>query len=232
LRQNRGDNLRFVDLEYAATSQLPGYTALKSPPAGLFGGNPDLGREKSGQWLLSLGQEALTWEAKATLFYRRDDGLIDWTYLEGAPFARQANPVDVNVAGAEITFCRRWGDLDLAAGYTYLDKDGDYGAARVDASFYALNYARHRATVAATYRWSDRLEWRLDSEYRVNEDNPLRTTGDRAVLVSLALAWGAPHGEGPGLALTVDNLTDSDFEPFPGTPAVGRQVSLRASYGW
>jgi hypothetical protein len=52
------------------------------------------------------------------------------------------------------------------------------------------------------------------------------------VLVSLALAWEAPHGEGPGVALTVDNLTDSDFEPFPGTPAVGRQVSLRASYGW
>ena len=27
-------------------------------------------------------------------------------------------------------------------------------------------------------------------------------------------------------------VADSDFEPFPGTPAVGRQVSLSASYRW
>jgi hypothetical protein len=223
---------RFVDFEYAATSQLPGYTALKSPPSGLFGGNPDLGREKSGQWLLSVGQEALTWDAKAALFYRREDGLIDWTYLAGAPFLRQANAVDLNVTGAEVRFSRRWADVGFAAGYQWLDKDGDYGAALVDASFYALNYARHRATLAATWQWTERLEWRLDSEYRVNEDDPLRTSADHALLVSLALVWEAPDGEGPGLALTVDNLTDSDFEPFPGTPAVGRQISLRASYGW
>jgi vitamin B12 transporter len=31
-------------LEYAATSQVPGYTALNSNPTGLFGGNPFLGR--------------------------------------------------------------------------------------------------------------------------------------------------------------------------------------------
>jgi len=34
----------FLTLEYASSSQLPGYTALKSPPSGLFGGNADLGQ--------------------------------------------------------------------------------------------------------------------------------------------------------------------------------------------
>ena len=34
----------------------------------------------------------------------------------------------------------------------------------------------------------------------------------------------------PGV--TADNLTDDDYEQFPGTPAVGRQFSLRASYAW
>ena len=34
-------------LEYAATSQLPGYTALNSNPAGLFGGNPLLRNRKT-----------------------------------------------------------------------------------------------------------------------------------------------------------------------------------------
>ena len=33
-------------------------------------------------------------------------------------------------------------------------------------------------------------------------------------------------------ALVADNLTDSDYQPFPGTPAAGRQVSLRVSYAW
>lgn len=232
LRKTTGDSVRFVDFEYAATSQLPGYTALRSPPAGLFGGNAGLGREKSGQWALSAGRDALAWDGKVTLFYRRDDDLVDWTFLQGAPFVRQANPVDVDVIGAEARFSRRWAELNLAAGYTWLDKDADYGSVAVDASYYALNYARHRATLAAIYRWTERLEWRLDTEYRVQQDNPLRTSDVNALIVSLGIAWEAPDGEGLGLALTADNLTDSDFEPFPGTPAVGRQVSLRVRYGW
>ena len=33
-------------------------------------------------------------------------------------------------------------------------------------------------------------------------------------------------------ALVVDNATDSEYQPFPGTPASGRQISLSASYAW
>lgn len=179
-----------------------------------------------------MGRKTGAWNGKVTFFYRQDDDLVDWTYLRNAPFARQAKPVDTIVRGAEVRFNRRWSELNLAAGYTYLDKDADYGSALVDASYYALNYARHRATLAATWRWTDRLEWRMDTEYRVQRHNPLRTTAENALTVSLALAWQAATIEGLSLVLTADNLTDSDFEPFPGTPAVGRQVSLRLRYGW
>lgn len=231
-RWSAGESESYVDLEYAVTSQVPGYTALKSSPSGLFGGNPDLGRERARQLALSAGRETLRWMGSVTLFYREDDDLVDWTFDGSAPFARQANPLDTDVVGFEGLLRRRWDRLQLGGGYTYIDKDADYGAADVDASFYALNYARHRATLAATWRLSDALEWRLDSEYRVQRDNPLRTSSGHALLVSASLAWEPPDGRGFGVALTADNLTDSDYQHFPGTPAAGRQVSLSVRYAW
>ena len=132
----------------------------------------------------------------------------------------------------ELFARRHWESLDLVGSYTYLDKDADYGSAVVDASFYALNYATHRATLAARYRFTDRIELRIDSEYRKQESNPLRTSSDKAFLVSAGIAWEPRDGSGFGIAITVDNLTDDDYQQFPGTPAVGRQISLSARYDW
>jgi hypothetical protein len=222
----------FVSLEYASTSQVPGYTVLGSRPEGLFGGNASLGREKSRQLTLSAGRDAGSWDSKATVFYREDKDLVDWTFAAGAPFARQANAVDIDVLGAEFFIRKRWDLVDLVAGYTWLDKDADYGDAVVDASFYALNFAKQRATLAAIFRFTDRLTLRVDNEYRKQQSNPLRASSDNAYLVSASLAWEPPAGRGFGIALTADNLTDDDYQQFPGTPAVGRQVSLSARYAW
>ncbi len=219
-------------IEYAATSQVPGYTALNSNPTGLFGGNPFLGREKAKQLSISVERDTGDWQYRATLFSRRDDDLVDWTFATGAPFARQANPVDIDVAGLEVFAVRSWETVDLAFGYTALDKDADYGSAQVDASFYALNFARHRATLAFTYRFLSRFELRIDNEYRVQEDNPLRVGDGSTYIAAAALRWSSPGVERFGAALVVDNATDSEYQPFPGTPASGRQISLSASYTW
>jgi hypothetical protein len=220
----------FVTLDYAVTSQVPGYTVLKSRPAGLFGGNSSLGRETARQLSLSTGRDAGSWDSKATLFYREDDDLVDWTFTTGAPFARQANAVDIDVFGAEFFIRRKSDAFDVIGSYTYLDKDADYGSATVDASFYALNFAKHRATLALIYRFGESLELRWDNEYRQQRDNPLRNGDDKAFLSSLTMAWEPSTGF--GLALAADNLTDDDYEQFPGTPAVGRQISLSAKYAW
>ena len=218
-------------LEYAETSQLPGYTALNSNPTGLFGGNPFLGRETARQLSASWQRETRGWQARATVFSRRDDDLVDWTFSTGAPFARQANPVDIDVLGLEVFVTRTWESFDLAAGYTYLDKDAYYGSALVDASFYALNFARHRATLALRYRVAERLELRVDNEYRRQEENPLRVGDDSTYLASTSLVWSAATS-GLGVAIVADNLTDSEFQPFPGTPAAGRQYSISVNYDW
>lgn len=229
-RSDVASGSRFVMLEYAATSQLPGYTVLGSPPEGLFGGNADLGREKARQLSLAAGLDTGRWDGKVTVFYRQDDDLVDWTFATGAPFVRQANAVDIDVTGIELIGRARWTNVDLVASYTYLDKDADYGTATVDASFYALNFATHRATVAFLYRFGRGLELRFDSEYRRQRNNPLRDGSDEALLSSLALAWEPASGF--GIVLTADNLTDDDYQQFPGTPAVGRQASLGAHYRW
>ncbi|NOR20717.1 MAG: TonB-dependent receptor, partial [Xanthomonadales bacterium] len=222
----------FYAAEYASASQLPGYTALNSRPTGLFGGNADLGREKARQLSFSMRSESIDWSTAATLFFRKDDDLVDWTYHTGAPFSRQANAVDLDVWGLELFVNRQWSSLGIIAAYTYLDKESDYGSALVDASFYALNFARHRATLAILWQLGNQLELRLDNEYRRQQDNPLRTSENTAVLSSITLAWEVANIPGLGFALTADNLSDSDYQFFPGTPAVGRQVSVSAAYHW
>ena len=76
------------------------------------------------------------------------------------------------------------------------------------------------------------LEFRLDNEYRRQEQNPLRVGDDSAYLASAALVWNGGAGNGFSAAMVADNLTDSEFQPFPGTPAAGRQISIRVSYNW
>jgi len=232
LRVTSGAGSHYYSAEYAGTSQLPGYTVLKSRPTGLFGGNASLGREIARQLSISAGRETAEWDGSLTLFFRQDDNLVDWTFESGAPFSRQANPVDIDVTGFEAFLRRQWESIDIVGSYTYLDKDADYGSAVVDASFYALNFATHRATLAARFRFNNGLELRWDNEYREQRRNPLRGSSDEAFLVSLALAWDPPGSDGFNMAVTADNLTDDDYEQFPGTPAVGRQVSLSVRYAW
>lgn len=230
--QPMGEGSGSLGISYSRNSQLPGYTALKSPPSGLFGGNADLGREYANTVTARAGYQSAAWELSAAVFRRNDDGLVDWTYLEGAPFSRQANAVDLHVWGVETLVSWRSEKLDLVGSYTWLDKDADYGSALVDASYYALNYARHRVTLAIQYRLTRRFELRLDNAWRSQQSNPLRSGDDQAFISSFSAFWRPWAGSRLRFNVIVDNLTDNEFEEFPGTPAMGRQVSLGAILAW
>jgi hypothetical protein len=215
-------------LDYAETTQVPGYTALKSNPQGLFGGNPDLGREEAKQ--ISLGYEQI-WSAGAlelTLFARRDDDLVDWTYSRARPLSRQANAVDLEVVGLEVFLQHDFGVWRVAAGITLIDKDEDYGSADVDGSFYAVNYARQRGTLAVTWDITDTVDLRFDNEWRNQSANVLRQGGETAYVAALSIGWQLSSRLSS--RLIIDNLTDEDFQVYPGTPAVGRQLSLSADW--
>jgi vitamin B12 transporter len=220
-----------LSLEYTETSQVPGYTALKSPPTGLFGGNPDLGRERAEGLALTVEREAAAWYGRASAFQRQDDDLVDWTYAAAAPFVRQANPVDMDVLGLEIEAGGRWSAGDVILAYAWLDKDANYGAATVEASYYALNYAEQRMTLAARWLPAEWLDVRFDNRVSRQRKNALRTTDRDAWLASITIGWHTPL-DGLTVNLAADNLADEDFQFFPGTPAPRRQLSLRTEYAW
>ncbi|MBL9199641.1 MAG: TonB-dependent receptor [Opitutaceae bacterium] len=228
----RGE-LRRAHFSYTRTSQVPTYTALNSnPAAGLFRGNPNLGRQRSHNLELGANGVIAGWAAEGALFWRRDDGLVDWTFRRGVT-ARTANAVDAEVAGLELTARRSWERVDLVVGYTALAKRADYRGAAVDASFYALNYARHRVTAAITARLGGGVEARMDNVARVQAANILRTVGGRrAVTSSLALAWRPPESRRIELSVQADNLWNEFFQEVPAVPAARRQLSATLAYGW
>lgn len=227
------EGLQAVRVSYAKSTQVASYTALNSDAAaGLFRGNANLQRELSQNLELGLQGRFAGWQTDAAVFWRQDDRLVDWTFRKGVT-ARFANPVDIATGGAEFVLSRTLGWAHLVLGYTYLGKTHDYGSATVDGSFYALNYARHRLTAAATFQLGKEWVLRWDNEARVQEDNPLRTTGgDEAVLSALALAWRPQAWRGVEFTLQVDNLWNTNFQEVPAVPAANRQVALGATYLW
>lgn len=219
-------------LSYAEASQVADYTALNAnPAAGLFRGNRHLDRASSHNLELAGAFAAGGWRGQAAVFLRRDRDLVDWTFRQGVT-ARHAQAVDIDTAGIEVFVTRSLGWLDLMLGYTWLEKDADYGGAVVDGSFYALNFPTHRLTAALIARpWSG-LEVRLDNEARLQEDNPLRRGGNEALISALGIYWQVPRIEQLELSVQADNLWNEDFEEVPAVPAGRRLVTFGARWDW
>jgi vitamin B12 transporter len=232
-REQSAGIVRRVYLSYAETTQLPNYTALNSSTAsGLFRGNPDLGRETSRNLEVGVQGSAAGWEGRAAIFHREDDALVDWTFRRGVT-ARAANPVDIATTGFEVVGRRSWNFCDVVLGYTMLTKDADYRGATVDASFYALNYARHRFTAALVARLGHGFELRWDNVARVQADNLLRQVGgDEALTSSLGVVYRVPSVRGLEFSAQADNLWNSNFQEVPAVPASPRQLSAGVRYLW
>jgi hypothetical protein len=219
---------------YDKTTQVPTYTALKSSPtSGLFRGNANLGRESAHNLELGWSRTRKGWSVYSAAFYRRDNGLVDWTYTFASPAARSASAVDIDTFGFEGGATYTTSRLKIVLGYTFLDKSADYHGAAVDASFYALNFAKHRLTAAIVAQLGAGFELRMDNAARIQEDNRLRTVGgNEALISSLGLFYLPKYVPGLELSLAVDNLWDSNFQEVPAVPASGRQLSASVTYRW
>ena len=220
-----------IYFSYGQTSQVPGYTAIGgSETTGLFRSNHDLGREKTQN--LEIGTKVMRqdWSIEAAVFYRWDDNLVDWTYTGMS--AREANPVDIETFGIETIASKRWDNIETIASYTFLDKNEDYRNDTIEASFYALNYANHRFTLAAIWRPFETIEVRIDNEWRENEDNALRNSSDFALFTHFGLSIYPTQVRGLEIFFAIDNAWDDDFEDVPGTPGRGDQYSAGVTYNW
>lgn len=232
-RHFQSGGLSRVYLAFSRTSQLPSYTALNSSAtAGLFRGNANLGRSASRNLELGVKGSAAGWQVDAAAFSREDRQLVDWTFRQGIT-ARTANPVDVDVGGVECVARRHSSNCDLVIGYTWLGKEADYSGAAVDASFYALNYARHRLTAAVTVRLGREFELRLDNAARWQAGNPLRISGgDQALTSAIGLFFRPERWTGVEFSARVDNAWGDRFQEVPAVPASPRQFSAAVASVW
>lgn len=232
-QQRRNGELESLYLSYSETSQVAGYTALNSDPEGfLFGGDATLGRETSRNIEVGGRIKRSNWTVEAALFYRWDDDLVDWTYAAADINNRTARPVDIKTVGFECVAQKSWGNIEAIASYTLIDKDEDYGTANVIGSFYALNYANHRATLGAIWTPLEIIKFRIDNEWRSQVDNPARTSDAEAIFTHISLSVYPPQIEDMELFVALDNAWDDDFEEVPGTPGRGDQFSAGATYSW
>ena len=229
----RPDSTRLY-AEYSESTQVPTYTALNSSStSGLFRGNSNLGRETSRDLEAGVDFKTAGWTVQGDVFYRWDEHLVDWTYSLASSAARTANPVNTGTFGVQLVATHRSRRCDLVLGYTYLDKTADYGAASIDASFYALNFARHRLTAAVVLRLGAGFELHMDNEFRVQQENRLRVIGgDHAFLTAVGIYYLPPRLRGLEFSLLVDNLWGSEFQDVPAVPAARRQFSLGATCRW
>jgi vitamin B12 transporter len=220
-------------ISYAKTSQTPTYFALNSrASAGLFRGNPNLDRETAKNFEVGARGTFGGWSVTTAVFHRQDDQLVDWIYSTTLPNARTASAVDIETTGFEAVARYSGKVVDLVFGYTGLKKDADYGLMSVNASFYALNFPKHRLTAAAVVRLGAGWEVRMDNEARIQEENALRKSDDEAVLSSAGVYYSPAKVKGLRFSVEVENLWDSEFEEVPSVPASPRQVSAGVSYAW
>ena len=220
-------------VSYAEATQVAGYTAIGgSTTSGLFRSNNQLKREVSKNLEIGASFDKQSWKFDTALFYRWDNELTDWTYSFDSTSARSANPVDIETLGVEFIGIKRFDNADVVASYTYLDKSEDYGIDGVDASFYALNYPPHRATLGLVWFAIETVEVRIDNEWRKQETNALRNGSDAAFFSHATLTYSPAQIEGLSLVLAVDNLWNERFEEIPGTPGRGEQYSATLTYFW
>ena len=226
IERRDGTNVWYV--EYAQSTQLPTYTALNSSPSsGLFRGNADLGRTRSRNFEVGVACSFDSWRVTAAVFHRDDDDLVDWTF----PGVRTATALDITTLGAELLLSYRSARIDAVVGYTWLRKESDFDPS-VTGSYYALNFPRHRVTAALIARLGGGVELRLDNEYRVQERNVLRTTGDRAWLSNWGVYYVPPRFRAWEFSAQIDNVWDDDFQEVPSVPASRRQISCGLAYRW
>ncbi|GAB0109464.1 TonB-dependent receptor plug domain-containing protein [Pseudoalteromonas distincta] len=231
--QNSDGTAQTLYLSYAQASQVAGYTAIGgSDSGGLFRSNYNLERETTSNLELGLLLEEQSWQLNSAIFYRKDNNLTDWTFNFDSTSARFANPVDIDTAGVEFLATKHFDTAKLIASYTYLHKSENYGAADIDASFYALNFPDHRLTLGAVYNPTDILEFRIDNEWRTQHKNALRNGNDNALFTQLTLKITPPQLSNLFITLAADNLWDESFEEIPGTPGRGKQYTLSATYSW
>ena len=229
-KPNHSDN---IYLSYSESTQVLGYGAIGgNTDSGTFLSTRDLNRSSSKNLELGANLKRENWKFSGALFYRWDDDLVDWTFVEGKPNSRKAKHVDINTYGLEMIASRTWNSLEALFSYALLKKKEDYKDPSIIGSFYALNYPENRVTLGAIWDPFKFLQFRLDNEWREQRENILRTGPDRSTFTHFATSYYPSQIDDLELFLAFEKPWDKDFEDIPGIAPRDDQFSFGASYRW
>ena len=222
---------RRLSLSYAQTTQVPTYTALDSnPAAGLFRGNPGLGRSTSRNFEFGAdearpaGRRARRSSIGATRNW--------WTGPTSKACSRGRQIPSISARPARKSSCagraarRARPRLHRPAQAGRL-REPDHGellcaqlpAAAADGGRGAPAWARLRAAHGQPG---------AHPGAQCPADGRRRSRGD----LFAGLVLPAPRVAGLELSVQADNLWDSNFEEVPAVPAARREVSARTVYRW
>lgn len=193
----------------------PSFTELYySDPANA--GDPDLKPEEA--WGAETGLDATIGSAarvSLTAFIRDTRNLIDWVRTTDDEPWQASNIGEATFLGGEAGLKAARGRLQWQASYRYIDIDTDTAPPRQ--SKYALNAARHDASVRATMGETSATLLSLGARYRavpsldrywLMEARVSRRLGDLKLFA---------NGQ---------NLLDETYQEIPGVPTAGRYVEV------
>ena len=128
---------------------------------------------------------------------------------------------------------RNWKDVQTIASYTHLRKKEDYKNPNVIGSFYALNYPRHRITLGVIYTPNTYFEFRLDNEWRQQEEKRSIRLGDhRATFSNLGMSYFPNQRKDFELFVLYQKPWKDRFEEIPRTWGGSQQLSLGLKLPW
>ena len=217
----QGADGQSLALSCSRTVRQPSYTELNyESPASL--GNSGLPHQLSDTLELRWKMAHDLWSVEAGPFVRETRDTVDW--VRPTPEATRwmaENIGTVRALGAEGRV--QWmphTDWKLRADGMLLTQSCD---ADIYASRYALDYPQVLLRVHAAWRMTRRMECAFDQAFRLQADNPMREHGDTQWLGALHLSVQLPGRENMQLVLTVENLWNDHFEPFPGQATAAGQ---------
>lgn len=157
-----------------------------------------------------------------TVWRRFDREVVDWVrYQPGQPW-RAKNIGRIEAAGLSIQGkLTPLAKLELEAGYTFTSLRPDEGGFQ---SKYALEAARHQISLLARWRLARVWEWGTSIQFKVRPSRRQSYT-----LAGSRLS----RRVGPVIFyIQGENLTDSQYEDFPGLEMPGRSITAGIRLHW
>lgn len=219
-------------VSYVETVRQPSYTELNYESPGSLG-QEGLERQKASTleagWRGRVNEQI---RARLTAFYRWESEAVDWVKPTGSGDRWTAvNLGDVATSGVELFSDWKSGGMWEASLYGQilnqnLDGEEPY------ASRYVLDIPEEMVRLEGAVLVLKSVRISAAQEYRRASQNPERSSGRDAWLLSLRTEWTPVTLDACTVAVQMDNALDDKFEFLPGQPAIDRTLTASVQWSW